>query len=324
MPDSNIILMMGDDMACNARNPYPAQIFNNESHTLNLYDSTVLVDYKGYEVTVENLIRVLTGRHDPSVPRSKRMLSDSGSNILLFMTGHGGDEFIKFQDVEELMARDLGEALQQMHEKGRYNEMLVMIETCEAGTLISRLTAPNVIAVASSIKGESSFSYMNDFDMGQPVVDRFTRRTLEFCEQLSINSDATLPQLFQMYGYDVMESTFNYRTIGLRRPLSHVQLLDFMGSVSQVHMVEQAYDMDPATEQLESHAGRQSCEAGRGCSGQDMPQQVHSNAAGEYNRLSEDHQKQQHPRKQQIQQRLKGATQRVASLLAKHAFGHFT
>jgi phosphatidylinositol glycan class K len=43
IPDSNIIVMAGDDMACNARNPYPACIYHNESHALNLYDSTVEV-----------------------------------------------------------------------------------------------------------------------------------------------------------------------------------------------------------------------------------------------------------------------------------------
>jgi len=55
------------------------------------------VDYRGYEVTVENFIRVLTGRLSSSTPRSKRLLSDNRSNILIYMTGHGGDGFLKFQ-----------------------------------------------------------------------------------------------------------------------------------------------------------------------------------------------------------------------------------
>lgn len=77
------------------------------------------VDYRGYEVTVENFLRVLTGRHHPSVPRSKRLLSDEGSNVLLYMTGHGGDEFLKFQDSEEIQSRDLADAFAQMHGKRR-------------------------------------------------------------------------------------------------------------------------------------------------------------------------------------------------------------
>ncbi|KAH1246760.1 GPI-anchor transamidase [Glycine max] len=117
IPDERIILMLADDMACNARNKYPAQVFNNENHRLNLYGDNVEVDYRGYEVTVENFLRVLTGRHETSVPRSKRLLSDEGSHILLYMTGHGGDEFLKFQDSEELQSHDLADAVKQMKEK---------------------------------------------------------------------------------------------------------------------------------------------------------------------------------------------------------------
>ena len=52
----------------------------------------VLTCYSGVlpvcvQVTVENLIRVLTGRLPPSTPRSKRLLSDDRSNILVYMTG---------------------------------------------------------------------------------------------------------------------------------------------------------------------------------------------------------------------------------------------
>ena len=43
IPDERIILMLADDMACNARNMYPAQVFNNENHKLNLYGDNVEV-----------------------------------------------------------------------------------------------------------------------------------------------------------------------------------------------------------------------------------------------------------------------------------------
>lgn len=71
-------------------------------------------------MTVENFLRVLTGRHETAVPRSKRLLSDEGSHILLYMTGHGGDEFLKFQDSEELQSHDLADAVKQMKEKRRF------------------------------------------------------------------------------------------------------------------------------------------------------------------------------------------------------------
>ena len=40
---------------------------------------------------------MLTDRHPPGTARSKRLLSDENSNVLLYITGHGGDEFMKIQ-----------------------------------------------------------------------------------------------------------------------------------------------------------------------------------------------------------------------------------
>jgi glycosylphosphatidylinositol transamidase (GPIT) subunit GPI8 len=37
--------MLADDMACNPRNSYPAQVFNNENHQLNLYGDNVEVNH---------------------------------------------------------------------------------------------------------------------------------------------------------------------------------------------------------------------------------------------------------------------------------------
>lgn len=37
IPDSNIILMLAEDVACNARNPFPAQIYNNLRKEINIY-----------------------------------------------------------------------------------------------------------------------------------------------------------------------------------------------------------------------------------------------------------------------------------------------
>ena len=57
---------------------------------------------------------------DPSVPRSKRLLTDERSNIFVYMTGHGGNEFLKFQDNEEISAFDIADAFEQMYQKKRY------------------------------------------------------------------------------------------------------------------------------------------------------------------------------------------------------------
>ncbi|TYK28784.1 GPI-anchor transamidase isoform X1 [Cucumis melo var. makuwa] len=192
IPDERIILMLADDIACNPRNKYPAEVFNNENHKINLYGDNVEVDYRGYEVTVENFLRVLTGRHEAAVPRSKRLLSDEGSHILLYMTGHGGDEFLKFQDSEELQSHDLADAVKQMKEKLRFKELLIMVDTCQAATLFNQLHSPGVLAIGSSKKGENSYSHHLDPDVGVSVVDRFTYYTLAFFERLNMYDNTSL------------------------------------------------------------------------------------------------------------------------------------
>ena len=57
---------------------------------------------------------------DSSVPRTKRLLTDSSSNVFVYMTGHGGNEFLKFQDNEEISAFDVADAFEQMWQKKRY------------------------------------------------------------------------------------------------------------------------------------------------------------------------------------------------------------
>ena len=119
IPDSQIILMLPDDMACNPRNAFPGTVYNNGQRGLDLYGNNIEVDYRGNEVTVENFIRLMTDRVGEDMPKSKRLLTDDKSNILVYMTGHGGEEFLKFQDAEEISAFDIADAFGQMWEKKR-------------------------------------------------------------------------------------------------------------------------------------------------------------------------------------------------------------
>lgn len=158
IPDSQIILMLADDMACNPRNPRPATVFNNVKQHINVYADDVEVDYRGYEVTVENFVRLLTGRLPPGTPRSKQLLTDERSNIFIYLTGHGGNGFLKFQDSEEITSQDLADALEQMWQKRRYHEILFIVDTCQASSMYEKIYSPNILAIASSKVGEDSLS----------------------------------------------------------------------------------------------------------------------------------------------------------------------
>ncbi|KAG7093928.1 glycosylphosphatidylinositol anchor biosynthesis [Marasmius oreades] len=219
IPDSNIILMLADDAACNSRNKFPASVYANPGRHLDLYGENIEVDYRGYEVTVENFLRVLTGRLDESIPRSKRLLTDRNSNIFVYMTGHGGKEFLKFQDNEEISAHDIADAFEQMWQGGRYNEIFFMIDTCQANTMYSQFYSPNILATGASLEGENSYSHENDNDVGVSVIDSYTHYVLQYMERVNKTSKLTMGDLFTSFSVPKIGSHPGVRSDLFQRPL---------------------------------------------------------------------------------------------------------
>lgn len=238
--DSHIILMLAGDIPCDARNPWPGTIFNNAYHHINLYGNDAEVDYRGEEVTVENFIRLLTGRHEEGTPRSKKLLTDDGSNILIYMSGHGGNGFLKFQDKGELTSTELAAAIDQMHKKKRYNEILFIADTCQAESLSSEMTSPNVIGIGSSKIGQDSLSHHGDSTIGVYVIDRFTYNVLNFLEKLNVDSahNTTLKKLFNVCPESLCMSTVKVRLDLFKHDPSKIPITDFFGNKPERKLVE--------------------------------------------------------------------------------------
>ncbi|CAK9294411.1 unnamed protein product [Gordionus sp. m RMFG-2023] len=234
IPDSHIILMVADDIACNPRNPKPGTVYNHKNQNINVYGDDVEIDYRGNDVTVENFIRVLTGRHFPGTPNSKKLLSDEGSNILLYMTGHGGDGFLKFQDTEEITNVEIANAFEQMRGKRRYNELFFMIDTCQATSMFKHFYSENILGFASSLVGEDSLSHHIDSSIGVYVIDRFTYYILQFLEKVEPNSKATMHQLFKACPKRKCGSTVGNRTDLYPTELKKVPVTNFFGSNRQI------------------------------------------------------------------------------------------
>jgi phosphatidylinositol glycan class K len=81
------------------------------------------------------LVNLLTGRSLYSSVKSSASLdnplhSDEHSNVLLYLSGHGGDGFFKAHDAQELSAEHLALSLDEMRRRGRYRNLLVVADTC--------------------------------------------------------------------------------------------------------------------------------------------------------------------------------------------------
>lgn len=141
LPDTHIILMLADNPACSPHNPTPGRVYarKNDRFHGDVFSEDTQVDYSGAAVTADALLRVLTGRHRPGTPNSRRLAMGPRSRLLLYLTGHGGDGFLKFHDREELAAEDLATALSVAEAASRFGEALIVLDTCQAATLTEPL-----------------------------------------------------------------------------------------------------------------------------------------------------------------------------------------
>ena len=52
------------------------------------------------------------------------------------MNGHGGENFFKIQDTEVVHSEDFGKVFREMYIKKIYSEILLILDTCEAMSLL--------------------------------------------------------------------------------------------------------------------------------------------------------------------------------------------
>ena len=76
----------------------------------------------------------------------------------------------------------------------RYNEMLFIVDTCQAASLYQKFYSPNIIAIGSSLVGQDSLSHHVDPAIGVYIIDRYTYYALEFLEHVTPTSYHTLGQ----------------------------------------------------------------------------------------------------------------------------------
>lgn len=228
IPDENIVLMLADDMITNPRNPLKNEMHYTQKRTGLVNTSTMQIDYRGDDVTVDNLRRVMLGKGDGRV-----LHTDANSNVLVYWTGHGGDSFFKFQDVEEITATDIARLFEDME----FQNLLFLADTCQAFTLGNAIDTPGVYMIGSSLKGENSYAHHSDAELGLSVIERYTFQFIEFLKHMG-----TAEALPTMSLQQTMVDHFDYQQqrahVGAKRtkgtkPLSKVLLSDFFGNAGR-------------------------------------------------------------------------------------------
>ena len=204
LADEDIILMIADDAPCDARNPHRGKVFPESAAGgggYSLYGPDVEIDYRSLDVTVDHFTRVLTGRHLPGEGPGRRLDLTPDTNLLVYLTGHGGDQFFKFQDGEEITAQDLRSTFVEMKATGRYNELLFIADTCQAFTMdpaadfgmmvemMSGEVPKDVMTIGSSLKDQNSYGLRSDWEVGLSVIDRYTSFVTDFLKETDRGTD---------------------------------------------------------------------------------------------------------------------------------------
>lgn len=169
-PDSNIIVMMYDDIAHNGFNPFPGVILNKVGGN-NLYTG-VLKDYTGEAVTPENFLAVLRGDNSTG---SKVLNTGPDDDIFIYFADHGATGLIAFPN-GELYAHDLISTLEYMYNNKKYNSIVFYLEACESGSMFNNLLSSNmsILAITAANPYESSWGCCYDNTVEAYVGDVFS------------------------------------------------------------------------------------------------------------------------------------------------------
>lgn len=270
-PQERIIFMNAEeDVTCDNRNPLSGVLKSNIGvDFFRNFSEIVEIDYKGSDVSIDNFLNVLIGRHSPEVPLSQRLQSGPDSNVFIYMTGHGGDEFFKFQDTAELAAQELAYAIDEMYDKVRYKEILIVLDTCQASTMCTYIRSPNVHCIGSSQRDENSYAYIPDDDVGIPVMDRFTFAFVNILLQRqtqSTLSSMSIEKLVRSIDPNFIRSTPSISSSPLSNHPNKVDVNDFFAYPLRSKLInfqkhiQKPFSGDDPIESLE-HTVCESCES---------------------------------------------------------------
>jgi len=226
VPDSQIILMIADEYATNSRNPFKNGMYANGVRPENTwYTEDTELDYRGSDVTVKSFLDATLG----TGPKSLQATNED-SNLLIFVTGHGGDQFFKFQDEKELTAQDIANLMEELARRKKFKKALFIADTCQAFTLFNKVTTPNVYALGTSLRNENAYAHHSDYDLGLAVIERWTHGFLtNYRKRKEHPATTTL--------HDIMVAPFEGKGplgahIGVLGDFRQVRISEFLGKKS--------------------------------------------------------------------------------------------
>jgi legumain len=155
IPESNIILMMEDDVAGARENPFPGKMFNKPTAKgepgVDVYAGCV-PDYKGADVTAKTFLAVLSGdtANVKGKGNGKVLKSTKADNVFVNFADHGGGEIVEMPNGPYLHASDLVNTLKQMNTNSMFRKLVFYMEACNGGSMFANLLPKDINVFATT------------------------------------------------------------------------------------------------------------------------------------------------------------------------------
>ena len=190
---------MAEYHACESRNAYPGEIVLSElGIILRTCQENIDINFQESDFHNYQLLDIFRGRKLNQFNGFRQLNSDKNSRIIVIITSHGGENFIKVRNFLVVLTDELNRTLNEMYIKGKYKEIIFVLDTCEGYTLYNHVNIPNIYFVSSSALGQKSQSYSYDENLMGPTVDKFHFLMYNMLTDIHKNKlyNTTVDQLF--------------------------------------------------------------------------------------------------------------------------------
>lgn len=148
-------------------------MLSENGNILSTCQKDVFLDYKEADVHNYQLLDILRGRRMNQFNGFRQLNTDKNSRIIIIVTSHGGENFIKIRGKLVILSDELHRTLNEMYIKERYKEIVFVLDTCEGFSLFDHVNVPNVYFVASALLNQKASSYSFDGNIMGPTSDKF-------------------------------------------------------------------------------------------------------------------------------------------------------
>lgn len=106
-----------------------------------------------------------------------------------------------------------------------YDEVLLILDTCEAMSLFDQVDAPNIVMVGTSVTGQHALSYQLDGTINTYLNDRFTFYFYQILKQQKSARMSDFPSLFP---YDKLQSDLKIKSTHKTKSLNEIYLHEYI------------------------------------------------------------------------------------------------